>query len=71
MWSPFRSLASIGPSPADLDACSWAVNERERVVLDVVDAPFLEGIIYRGGVNPWVKGSVCFVLKFALPPFSR
>ena len=20
-----------------------------------------------GGVNPWVKGSVCFILKIALP----
>ena len=26
--------------------------------------------IYRAEVNYWVKGSVCFVLKFALPPFS-
>ena len=26
--------------------------------------------IYSGGVNPWVKDSVCFVLKFALPPYS-
>ena len=25
---------------------------------------------YRGGVNTWVKCSVCFILKFALPPFS-
>ena len=24
---------------------------------------------YRGGDIFWVKGSVCFVLKFALPPF--
>ena len=24
---------------------------------------------YRGEVISWVKGSVCFVLKFALPPF--
>ena len=26
-------------------------------------------LVYRGGVNPWVKGYVCFILKFALPPF--
>ena len=25
---------------------------------------------YRAQVISWVKGSVCFVLKFALPPFS-
>ena len=25
---------------------------------------------YRGEQNPWVKGSVCFVQEFALPPFS-
>ena len=25
---------------------------------------------YGGEQNPWVKGSVCSVLKFALPPFS-
>ena len=27
-------------------------------------------LLYRGEQNPWVKGSVCFVLAFALPPFS-
>ena len=25
---------------------------------------------YRGELNPWVKGSACLVLEFALPPFS-
>ena len=25
---------------------------------------------YRDGVISWLKGSVCFVLKFVLPPFS-
>ena len=25
---------------------------------------------HRGELNPWVKCSVCFVLEFALPPFS-
>ena len=28
------------------------------------------GKLYRGGVFSWVKGSVCFVLKFAFPHFS-
>ena len=28
------------------------------------------GANYRGEVISWVKGSACFVLKFALPPFS-
>ena len=26
--------------------------------------------VFRGGVNLWVKGSVCFILKFAFPRFS-
>ena len=26
--------------------------------------------VYRGEINSDVKGSVCFVLEFALPPFS-
>ena len=26
--------------------------------------------MYRGAQNPWVKGSVCLVLEFTLPPFS-
>ena len=45
-------------------------------------APFKEGLahvyarvqvhvyVYRGEVIYYVKGSVCFVLKFALTPFS-
>ena len=24
----------------------------------------------RGEINPWVKGSVCFILKCSFPPFS-
>ena len=24
----------------------------------------------QGRENPWIKGSVCLVLEFALPPFS-
>ena len=26
--------------------------------------------VYRDEQNPWVKGSVCLFIEFALPPFS-
>ena len=41
-----------------------------RVVLNVWRLMRGEVALYRGEQNPWVKGSACIVLEFALPPFS-
>ena len=47
---------------------SWAFGARTRI--RVRPLKWHTAHSYSGEQNPWVKGSVWFVLEFALPPFS-
>ena len=60
------------------DCCARGMDRTETyskfdissVISEVVLGLLTNSKVCRGSVNPSVKGSVCFILKFALPPFS-
>ena len=47
-----------------------AEEERRLAVEEALAELLASDTHYRDEQNPWIKGSACFVLEIALPPFS-